>query len=480
MVNGMKLLMLASASFVASPVRASKMDFKEAALAADDAGFDAESFSLKLLQVAGEASNRKQSSDGASSVVLASEKVDCFDEPGVGNEDALQQKHSEALKAKTAALTLMTSSGLGSWASDGISITPSEGMLQAFRELVLQLPDGAWESDGSKRKDDARGKDVSKIKQESFHEPELYDGLKVVILEDSCFLKKSFWDRKNEHFNISSGISLNYLEAGYKTAASLVQPYLDTGSGLDGGWCVNFAADRPAFLGGLGFRADFVQHLSIFDELATDDMKKAIFDLVVAGKTKSLSTLSQSHSKILHESGKLNHVVDKLKSADIIIANGGNPDFSKYVFIDFAGEVLKPVLEKVHAGSVIYMGQSAGSMVGSADMGLTFEPSPAIFEDLLREDTRGLSLIGRCAIRPHDPQQSKKYDIISAVYGKLKGVKVIRLHNGDGLKCIRGYCQAVGNTRLPTSVFHGPDDPHLIRLVEALKPTETGNISQQT
>eukprot|EP00933_Yihiella_yeosuensis_P023460 TRINITY_DN18270_c0_g5_i1.p1 TRINITY_DN18270_c0_g5~~TRINITY_DN18270_c0_g5_i1.p1 ORF type:complete len:482 (+),score=51.78 TRINITY_DN18270_c0_g5_i1:61-1506(+) len=428
------------------------------------------------------ADRKLSTATGAKSVELVDEEVQCFEGPDFGRnglqyrssenrrteDKSYLRRASEALTAKSSSLTLMTSTGLGTWASDGISLAPSEGMLRSFRELVLQLPDEAWESDGSKRKDDAHKRDISKLKQQSFREPALYDGLKVVILEDACFLKASFWDAKNKNFNISSGISLNYLQAGFKTPSSLVQPYLDRGFGFDDGWCVNFASDKPGYLENLGFRAEFVEHLSLFDELATDSMKRTVFGLITAGNSESLSILS--HSKILHESGKLDAVVDKLRSADIIIANGGNPDFSKYVFLDFAGELLKPVIDKVQAGSVIYMGQSAGSMVGSADMGLTIEPRPAIFKLLDKEDTRGLSLVGCCAIRPHTPLDSKLYDIVAAVYGKLKGVKVIRIHNGDGLQCIKGFCKVVGNTGLPKSVFDGPYDPHLERLVEAFKP----------
>mmetsp|Transcript_86525 Transcript_86525/g.277789 ORF Transcript_86525/g.277789 Transcript_86525/m.277789 type:complete len:252 (+) Transcript_86525:204-959(+) len=246
------------------------------------------------------------------------------------------------------------------------------------------------------------------------------------------------------------------------TDVTVVRPFLGKGY-LDGGWCVNWAADRPGFLGGLGFNPEKVRHLSLWDVLAPKDFKTSIFELEAENHKVASQNKASSRNVLSDATSQL------LTSADIIIVNGGNPDFGSFILKRFAPDLMAPVLRRVAEGSVIYVGQSAGSMLGSADSGLTFESDPLMLGVLMKGETRGLGLTGMCAIRPHD--KGDTWDLASAVYGALKGLSVVRVSDGNALRCIGAECSIVGVTGLPgASVFSGPEDPHLQRLSRAFVP----------
>mmetsp|Transcript_8469 Transcript_8469/g.15808 ORF Transcript_8469/g.15808 Transcript_8469/m.15808 type:complete len:104 (+) Transcript_8469:1-312(+) len=84
-----------------------------------------------------------------------------------------------------------------------------------------------------------------------------------------------------------------------------------------------------------------------------------------------------------------------------------------------------------------------------------------------RGDTTGLSLAGRCAVRPHDEGSAGSlWDLASAVYGKLKGLMVVRLPNAEALMCARGQCSVVGATGKPAASVISGQEPNLERLAE--------------
>jgi len=366
----------------------------------------------------------------------------------------------------SSSLLLLTSSGLGAYAGD--SLVPDWNTMNAFRDLVLQLPDSAWDADGAVKKGTAQKEDISRIAARNFTEPGLYSGLTVVVLEDTCFLKESFWNELDPNFDLSIGI--NYQTTRMRTPVDLIRPFF--GKGLDDGWCVNYSSTSPGYLGSLGFDSDKIHHVSLFDQLASNAVKEAVLNLSVQGLAPNSSTISEVEVTRTDAADMLS----LLGAADVMIVNGGSPDFAKFVFMHFASAVLQPAIHKIKAGRMIYLGQSAGAMIGAADIGLTYaSPNPNIFKMLLSKDSRGLRLAGNCAIRPHDTGLSaSRYDLASAVYGKLKGLNVARLSNGEGLKCIGTTCRVVGGDgQLGDSVFEGQSDPHLERLTDAFQSTSS-------
>jgi len=335
--------------------------------------------------------------------------------------------------------------------------------MNAFRDLVLQLPDSAWDADGAAKKGMAQKQDISRIAARNFTEPGLYSGLTVVVLDDACLLKESFWNELDPDFDQSNGI--NYQTTRMRTPVDLVRPFF--GKGLDDGWCVNYSSKSPGYLGSLGFDSDRIHQVSLFDQLASNAFKEAVLNLSVQGLAPNSSAMSKMEVTRKDAAAMLN----LLGTADIMIVNGGDPDFAKFVFMQFASVVLQPAIHKIKSGHMIYLGQSAGAMIGAADIGLSYDQNPHIFKMLLGKDSRGLRLAGNCAIRPHDTGLSRsKYDLASAVYGKLKGLNVARLSNGEGLKCIGTLCRVVGGDgQLGASVFEGRGDPHLQRLTDAFQ-----------
>mmetsp|Transcript_5124 Transcript_5124/g.14268 ORF Transcript_5124/g.14268 Transcript_5124/m.14268 type:complete len:415 (-) Transcript_5124:73-1317(-) len=362
-------------------------------------------------------------------------------------------------------LVMLTSSGLGTYGPDD-TVVPNHNLTAAFRELVLRLPDEAWGAAGAGKKQLARTKDFASLAPKDFREPDLYGELDVVIIEDMCFLKESFWNEDDGHFDVASGVGLNYKLANMTTDVSVVRPFLGKGY-LDGGWCVNWAADRPGYLGGLGFDPEKVRHLSLWDVLAPEDFKTSIFEREAGGVR--LIQKATSQNKASSKNVQRDAARQVLTSADVIIVNGGNTDFGSFILQQFAPDLMAPVWRRVAEGSVIFLGDSAGSILGSADIGLTFESGPVLLGVLMNGETRGLGLTGKCAIRPHD--KGDTWDLASAVYGALKGLSVVRVSDGNALRCIGAECSIVGVTALPgASVFSGPEDPRLQRLSRAFVP----------
>merc|ERR1712151_1437818 len=205
--------------------------------------------------------------------------------------------------------------------------------MNAFRDLVLQLPDSAWDVDGAAKKKAAQDQDISVIAARNFTEPDLYSGLTVVVLEDTCFLKDSFWNEANPDFNRSIGI--NYMTTRMHTDVDLVRPFF--GEGLDDGWCVNYSSKTPGYLGGLGFDSNQIHHVSLWDQIANNTLKEAVFNLTYRGLPKP--SIANIKAKVTRK--KAVAMMNLLSAADILIVNGGNPDFAKFVFMHFASKILK-------------------------------------------------------------------------------------------------------------------------------------------
>ena len=72
-----------------------------------------------------------------------------------------------------------------------------------------------------------------------------------------------------------------------------------------------------------------------------------------------------------------------------------------FVLKKFAPQLAELIQKRVQEGTLLYMGRSAGGMVGGSDFALTYEPSPVLTTTLLGKDTTGLALAGKCALRPH-------------------------------------------------------------------------------
>lgn len=349
-------------------------------------------------------------------------------------------------------LALLTSSGFGTW--DENTFVPSASMVAALRSLVLQLP-------ASKRTQ----KDIQLASAKTdpsldFFEPELYGKLNVVVVDDPCFLKDSFWRDADPS---GTGVGLNYRLANVtKTTPQEIAPYAGR---LDGGWCANFKSDKPGYLPSFGFSADRIRHVNIFDTLASREFKEDVFRMVATGKPISRSKNSTQATATEPEVEELKGLFD---AADLVVVNGGNPDFAAFVLGIFANDIVDRAISRVRTGSAIYVGESAGSMAGSADIGLTYETKGNILSHLLRGSTAGLRIAGKCAIRPHD--HDSKWDIAGSVYGLLKGLTVVRVPNGDALRCIGKHCVLAGSAPRPPSVFDNPDDAHLERIAAAFRP----------
>jgi len=330
--------------------------------------------------------------------------------------------------ATDASLLLLTSTGLR-----------GDNLKHAFRQLVLQLPDDAWAADGAAKKTAARAREPPALAKAGWAEPELYQGLDVLVLEDACFLKRATWDESHPNFNNSHRGGINHLTAGFTTDPALFRPFLGRAVPLDRGWCVDWAQSSWGCLGGLGFEAARIRHLSLFDKLAPDELKRTVLQLQTEGgpATPAAQQAADPNSAAFAEASSA------LKAADIVVLNGGNPDFLAFVLTRFAkplGDILRA---RAKAGSLVLLGRSAGSMVPAADVGLSFEPSPPLLEQLLHGSTAGMGLAGSCSVRPHYREQ---WLLAAMVYGKLRSLNVVLMPNGEGLQCLRADCRMAGRT----------------------------------
>lgn len=348
-------------------------------------------------------------------------------------------------------------------ASDGLT---TDHLRLAFRQLVLQLPDSAWATgDGAQRKQQALARGDP---QGNFHEPELYTGLNVVILEDTCYLKDAFWNTANPNFNQPDVI--NYQKIGANLSFSAVQPFLGLSNGMDDGWCSDWAGTSYGGIGVFGFEPNRISHISLFDRFGTDDaLSQVIRALEADALGRSIPAINMLQP-VTQTTPGYQATALLLANAPIIISDGGNPDWVTYVFREFANVFLEQVRSRVYAGTAIYMGKSAGSMVVSANYGLTMEGMllPSL---LLRNDTRGLGFVPNCAFRPH---WTPSWSYLSATYASLTGLQVVQISNGGGMQCLNGTCSLIGAPTNGTLVAGGGSSPNYTRLAEAVRAVVDG------
>lgn len=341
----------------------------------------------------------------------------------------------------------------------------NNGLKRGFRELVLRLPETSWPSADIGRQAKAlsqmhSGEDLSWT---GIREPNLYKGLTAVVLWDPCYLKASFWNAAHDNFGrYDNYIKMTETLAGAKRdVLPRTDPKLarDSGKvwgwdGLEDGYCEDFT---PWLTDELGFEPELVHRISIFDRLASlnltkiafrvqkttmDDRDQLLADVInqeiVAAKAEIDRQLSQEDRS---EAGDLRRLFEE---ASVICLNGGNPDFLKFVLMELAAPLTKTWLHRVQQGKTIFLGRSAGSMVGGADIGLTSEPNPLLLEYLLPRAHglhHGLQLVGSCSIRPH---YSPQWDLVSALFQALRSELVVRVGNDEALLCMDGRCKMVG------------------------------------
>lgn len=318
--------------------------------------------------------------------------------------------------------------------SDGLSNTD---LKHALRQLILQLPSESWIGrDGAAVKAEAQHRSVKDLAAKKFFEPQLYMGLKVLVIKDACFFKQ--FDRES--------------------------------------WpCEDF---KPV-LEELGFESERVISQSIFDHVPEDaspEMKaehtqlKNQISLLESSKEIVISNI---YDQLMHYQQKYfsgsdapykDLFPDLLFNTSLVTVNGGNADFVTFALTKFVPRLSDDIRKKVREGSMVYMGRSAGAMAGAADVGLSVEASSSLTDNLLRcqagsdlKNLQGMTLAGRCAIRPHYAKGT--WDIASEVYERSKGLNVVRMPNGEGMMCVGAECKMVGirHNCVYTSKEHPPN-----------------------
>ena len=215
-----------------------------------------------------------------------------------------------------------------------------------------------------------------------------------------------------------------------------VKTWTDGYKNLDGGWSYdNAGADG---LGVLGLEEQDFTKVSIFGLCATKPQAKALFELQSKKLPPKVALRVNDSNPCLTKFEKM------LAESNVIFANGGNPDVYGFVIKKFAPQLGKLIQKRVREGTLLYAGRSAGGMVGGSDFALTYEPSPALTHTLLEQDTKGLALAGKCALRPHI--KNHLWDITSKIYAKATGETVVLAANGEGLFCNQGCCAMTGLT----------------------------------
>eukprot|EP00913_Durusdinium_trenchii_P011689 g10977.t1 len=204
---------------------------------------------------------------------------------------------------------------------------------------------------------------------------------KVLVLDDAAFLTSAFWDERNPAFSRADGV--NYLNAGLKTSQKLVR---EATGGIQ---CTECKLGLP------GFPAEVFSHASAFDRCATDEQKKALFQLQSQGIAPKVQMGSLAHPECLQELEQL------LEESSVLLVNSGNVDFLGYVYKTFA---------------------------------LTAAPRVELLQMLLMGDMQGLGLAGHCALRPHWSNKTRLWDITSSLYANaVGGIDIVGLQDGDVL-----------------------------------------------
>lgn len=309
--------------------------------------------------------------------------------------------------------------------SDGLS---ENNLRNALRQLVLALPEsakanssfhsgGSWYSGmGNYFKNHANTRsEFAKLAGKNFTEPSLYKGLKVLVIADACFHKR--------------------FQENPWPCEDFKEPLVE-----------------------MGFRAEDVTSVQITDlvlnTLSATLKEKTLNGLKMMFDYKGGAYKIFHSPKLLMKYGKKIDARKLLDGVDLVAVNGGNSDYVTFALTKLAPQLGNMIFDRVNSGHLVYMGRSAGAMVGGRDVGVTLEPTATVSDNLLgckatsatstshEKNMQGLGLIGVCSIRPHYTQD--KWDHVTEVYERAKGEYVVRIPNGEGLMCMQGHCKMVG------------------------------------
>lgn len=259
---------------------------------------------------------------------------------------------------------------------------------------------------------------------------------KVLVLDDAAFLTSAFWDERNPAFSRADGV--NYLNAGLKTSQKLVREATGGFEGMDAGWiqCTECKLGLP------GFPAEVFSHASAFDRCATDEQKKALFQLQSQGIAPKVQMGSLAHPECLQELEQL------LEESSVLLVNSGNVDFLGYVYKVLVPDFTEKLTNRVKDGSLIFLGSGAGAILAGETFALTAAPRVELLQMLLMGDMQGLGLAGHCALRPHWSNKTRLWDITSSLYANaVGGIDIVGLQDGDVLTCSHGRCEIRGRTQ---------------------------------
>lgn len=353
----------------------------------------------------------------------------------------------------------------------------NNALKRGFRELVLRLPEEAWMTGGAAIKEEAHADSSGEeLAWRGMREPSLYKGLTALVLWDPCFLKESFWNAAHPDFGrYANYVKLTETETGAgRSALPRTSPRTARGTergeswaGLEEGYCedwTSWLADE------LGFETDKVHRLSLFDRLASAELTQMVFEIqkssderpdaarLVAVHEEIARTKRRIEEELADPNSGASGLMALIARADVIALNGGNPDFLKFVLMELAAPFTRAWTERVRAGRMVFLGRSAGAMVGGRDISLTSEPNPLLLDYLLPSEAvvhAGLGLAGECSFRPH---YSEQWDLVVALARQQErtlrpgggdagaAAKVVRLPNEEALQCIGTRCKIVGDT----------------------------------
>lgn len=329
----------------------------------------------------------------------------------------------ECLKASQDASKLML------YLSDGLS---DNDLRNALRQLVLELPAEAWNN--PHKEFDARLSNelnFDSLADTGFREEELYQGLSALVIADACYTKRFEPEDKR--------------------------------------WpCEDF---KPVMVE-MGFDPNQVKSVYLMDLVLEGKSDK----LKLEDKLRDLFTkddhleIDPTIASTLITHGAAVQVDTLLDGVDIIAVNGGDPDFVTFALTKLVPGLNEAIRARVEAGSLVFMGRSAGAMAGGADVGLSTEPPPSLSISLLGCSSKGLELAGNCAIRPHYSQES--WDKASETYERAGGLNVVRMPNGEGMMCAQGVCKMVGMRH--KTIYDSKQSPARYEAIEGAIPHREG------
>jgi len=295
--------------------------------------------------------------------------------------------------------------------------------------------------------------------------------VKTLALWDSCFLKEAVWNKDwqctyKTAVDFENPENYNYSRLSATTDASLFRavelngtsfgdlfstswkPGSDCeapGMKLEPYWCEDFGGALQSFK--KEHQIDFqVEPISLIDRFASPFLKRAIAELSfrkniseVPDAKAFLHTLKQEVDALPVGSDAMYEEI--LADVDIIALDGGNPDLHKFALSKVSPGFAKALKKRILAGKTVFIGRSAGAMIGADDM-ITYEPNPNLGSYLFgdSETASGMHLIGDCSIRPHWSSKWKPGVVLYTMLTRSKE-RIIPVRNGEAVSCSRGLCK---------------------------------------